>query len=194
MELRDYLINGQFTWVGLTGGAGSGKSTLAKGLNFCTYHLDDFFIGDSAYRTELLTKKVRNVSSYIDACNQYNWWDWEEAESRIFSDTGVKFPAIVEGALLGTEYMLSKYDIILYLSVSPEVRFNRLLERDKYKRDFHDALDRFLITEYSETIYYRQMLQKFSGKIVVLDEDFKMMKFLPYFPEKLSIPVRLELP
>lgn len=192
MDLRKYILsNKDIKIVGITGGAGAGKTSLAKFLGFPTFHLDDYFIGDSSYRNKLLfSKGSASFPEYVDMCNMYNWWNWESAEKDL---SNVDFPQwVVEGALLGTEYMLSKMDLIIHLHVDAKTRFYRLLERDSHKRDFHTALDRFMITEYSETIYYKAMYNLFAYKIVTVDENLEQMQFELEFPSHLSIPVRLE--
>src|SRR5271157_1143187 len=63
---------------GITGSAGSGKTTLSSSLNYTIYSIDTRFIGDSQVRKDLLQKKQsQSIDDYMDAVNQFNWWNWD---------------------------------------------------------------------------------------------------------------------
>jgi len=183
----------------VTGNAGSGKTTLTKSLpkDFTVYSMDYRFIGDGKYRKELLKKKNEiALESYIDACNQINWWNWAQVEHDIDllqkgvardideiydRDTGKVIPGsrlfngknpfiIVEGALLGTYGILNRFDYIFFVYTPRELRFQRLLEKDKNRRTLNEILARFLITEYSENLYYTELFKEYGDRIIILQD------------------------
>lgn len=185
------IISGKF--VGITGGAGSGKSTLATRLGFTTYSIDVGFFGDSEYRKEILGKKSTNHDSFVDSCNMYNWWNWESIEKEIFRLMSENKTMVVEGALLGTEWLLNQLDHIFFLYDSPENRFAKLVTRDSYKRSFNELIDRFLITEYSESLYYKRLFEMFYRKIFVIDTNYEFLNFFPYIDDTYSLPLKVKI-
>lgn len=145
---------------GLMAPAGSGKTTRAQEIKdmfgYEVIHVDDFFIGDSLYRKELLRNKQEvSVLDLTDACNQVNWWDWDKLH-RAMSFVPTK-PVIVEGAILGPTFILNKLDSIYFFTIDPVKRFNNVLYRDGHKRTMNEICARFLVTEYSEGIYYKRL-------------------------------------
>lgn len=173
---------------GVLGGAGSGKSTYCRSLKaenplLNIIHVDDFFIGDSQYRKRLLEEKQQtNLSSLKDACNQFNWWDWPMVFREI--ENSLSAVTIVEGAMLGPGYILKLFKIIYVLDESPEIRLKRLIERDGKKRSITEICARFLITEYSEDVYYKNLDQETIEKMIVL-------KYARNTNEKNYIPVEV---
>jgi uridine kinase len=192
-DIRKFIQSGNFGVVGITGGAGSGKTTLTKFLDLPTYHVDDAFFGDSEYRTKLLKEKNSNLDTFLDSCNMYNWWDWELVEATILERRKTEKPLLVEGALLGGDSILRLFDIIIFLYESQESRFNRLLERDWHKRPFYQAVRRFLITEYSEGIYYRSLFSRWGNKIVYIDSNYNFMYQPPKFQNEYVLPYEVRV-
>lgn len=173
LNITEFILNGGYKKIGITGNAGSGKSSLSELLqseiyDLKTYHVDDSFIGDSNFRKVLLEYKSTSWYSYIDACNQYNWWNWDQVIKDVDEMEDV---TLIEGAILGPEPIVDQLDVILFVYVPREERFNRLLKRDAHKRDFQEFLARFLITEYSETLYYRWLFNRYN--VIPLNHDFK---------------------
>lgn len=148
----------------ITGGAGAGKSTLTRSLAKSTggiiIEMDSFFIGDSAHRAALLLDKEHySWESYVDACNQMNWWDWREIEHELITKHANRAVNIfIEGALLGPEWMWFLYDKIIYVDTPSNERLARLIKRDGHKRDGQSIARRFLITEYSEQLHYSSLI------------------------------------
>ncbi len=169
---------------GLMGGAGSGKSTetklLARRFGYHVIHADDFFIGDSEFRKDLLKKKQEaGIPSLIDACNQFNWWDWGALYREIENSMGRV--TIVEGAILGPAYILNLFKKIFIVDERADIRLKRLLDRDGAKRSVSEICARFLITEYSEGIYYAAMDKETLDKTecVKYHRNILERKFLP---------------
>ena len=198
IRLEDIIHNYGPGMYCLTGGAGSGKSTLSSKLyasDISVYSLDWRLIGGSNYRKELLNKKqATSLSSYIDACNQFNWWDWnaiiadleELANGNVltimdaydrdttFSKNVQVLPSkyiLVEGAILGPVQLLSRYKNIFMMIVPFKTRLLRLLEKDCCRRDPLEILSRFLITEYSERKAYSELWEWFKHKILCVDSN-----------------------
>lgn len=157
---------------GIVGGAGSGKSTLAQSLKenygFVVYSIDEQFIGDSAYRKDLLQRKQEiSFDSLKDACNQFSWWDWD----KIYRDV-IRLPknkvCVIEGAILGPKILLNLIRKIFLYHEESQTRLLRLVKRDGHKRQTTEICSRFLITEYAESLYYSRVLPSVEDKVVVL--------------------------
>lgn len=180
----------------ITGGAGAGKSSLTKSLAKKTggivIEMDSFFIGDSAYRASLLLDKAHySWESYVDACNQMNWWDWSEIGLEIEKHrSGSSNSAIyVEGALLGPEWMWPLYEKIIYVDTPSNERLSRLIKRDGHKRDGLSIARRFLITEYSEQLHYHRLIPyaNKTKKLVICDCEGTLHAMIER-PERLFLP------
>lgn len=180
---------------GITGSAGAGKTVAAMHLQGCTAYSTDYrFIGSSLERKVLLhNKQMRSVADYRDSINQFNWWDWgailsdvedllagksiqvSAAYSRVTGTVGEEINLratdriILEGAILGPPFIVNKCKKIFFLWVDPAVRFQRLLEKDSGRRSFNEICARFLITEYSETLYYQNLFKWAQEKIIFID-------------------------
>ena len=208
--------------IGVTGPAGSGKSTVGAataGTGTCgIYSADARFIGDSLERRALLSyKQGRSPSDYRDSANQFNWWDWEAIERDITAlraGSEVVIPSaynrasgeketnlvisprpqlLFEGALLGPPQIIQKIKAIIFLCVPADVRFERLLAKDSGRRSFNEIVARFLITEYSETIYYRQLFEWARDKIIFVDGETGRRCNPFELPADLFIPLRMNV-
>ncbi len=197
-ELCNYLAYSTHRLIGLTGPAGSGKTSLVSNhlnSNVVSYSIDYRFIGDSAFRSSLLLRKSGlGFESYVDMCNQINWWDWVAIETDVKSllqgnevslnayqrDTGdfsdMKIvatqgaPVLVEGALLGPHFFTDCFDIFVFVVTDPLERLLRLIRKDKTRRDLNEVLARFLITEYSENVYYNFFLHKYKSSVLFVND------------------------
>jgi uridine kinase len=196
-SISKFIENSHFSKIAITGNAGAGKTTLLNSLSDIAtrYSIDWRFIGDSEYRKEMLKAKANSsISSYIDACNQYNWWNWDTISSDLkkldknepvnFSgydrDTSLiknvqiirdKKKIIVEGAILGPESLVNHFDIIFFIYTPESTRFERILSKDLGRRSLNEVLARFLITEYSESIYYQQLFENNHDKILIINNS-----------------------
>ena len=207
-ELQSFLEKSSYRVVGITGTAGAGKTTIASRLSterFVCYSFDARFVGDSEFRRRLLKDKAESsISAYIDACNQFNWWDWDAILSDIRSmlrdesftmnaydrDTGLVAQRVVvpdkrlivcEGALLGPEAITELLDVIIFVYEPINVRFKRIMKKDAGRRSLIEILARFMITEYSEQSYYHHILNFHNDKLFFVDTN---SKFIP-FPEEI---------
>lgn len=207
---------------GVTGPAGVGKTyvatRVATDLESGIYSADYAFIGSSAERKLLLAKKqLRSTDAYKDAVNQFNWWDWGTILSHLDelqSGTSVEIPepydrttgntgtaltvpatdiVIYEGALFGPPFLVNRLKQIFFLWADPRVRFQRLVEKDLGRRSFNEIIARFLITEYSETLYYRRMLQWAESKVVFLDSLTGLPCRRPNLTPELFIPLPVSI-
>ncbi len=208
---------------GITGPAGVGKTftanKLAETVGHAIYSADYRFIGNSEEREMLLLRKqTRSVQDYKDAANQFNWWDWgsilsdlEDLQSgnsvriakpydRATGNYGadLALPAtdrlIYEGAIFGPPYIVNRLKQIFFLWVDPSVRFQRLMEKDRGRRSFNEMLARFLITEYSETLYYRNLFKWAEDKIIVVDAVTGLPRGWPELPSDVFVPLRVPAP
>lgn len=208
-NIETYINNSKSKLIGITGSAGSGKTVLTATLiennpNFIHYSADYKFIGDSTFRKDLLKKKFENsLDSYIDMCNQYNWWDWNSIEKDLLDlksnkevvlstkynrdlgkqEEGIVFKPtldskiIFEGALLGNIQILDSLEEIVFIYTDKQKRFNRLVQKDITKRSLNEIIARFLITEYSENKHYQFLFKYYEKKIKVLDENYDFISF-----------------
>lgn len=185
---------------GITGPAGSGKTSLARRLGNAleagVYSSDLRFIGSSQDRKELLYRKQKSsIEDYIDAANQFNWWDWDTIledlqglssgkqivlKNGYDRDKGVTIPdcivspfsfTLYEGAILGPPIILSKLRKVIYVHTAPEIRFNRLVAKDHNRRSFREIAARFLITEYSESKAYEQLFAWYRDNVIFVNDQ-----------------------
>lgn len=205
---------------GITGPAGSGKTHAAAALSVshrCTFYSADLrFIGDSVERRALLDRKqAKSLVDYQDSANQFNWWDWSAiqrdvndlmtgssviVESPYDRTSGTKGHAIeikpskiilFEGAVLGPPDLVHKFTKVFFLLTPEMERFDRILKKDIQRRSFNDVLARFLITEYSETIYYKNLFSWASEKLIFVDTLSGRPSSQPLLSSDLFVPLRI---
>jgi uridine kinase len=222
-QLEKFLLNNPFNIIGISGNSGAGKTTLTKALaknpTFCQYSFDYRLIGDSKYRQELLlVKAFKSLESYIDMCNESNWWDWDlinkDLESFLYTktittetaynrDTGLYEKKLkltgnkllADSAIFGTPAILEKLDIIVFVYQKQEVRLNRSINKDLGRRSLHDILARFFITEYSESLHYRFLLENYKEKLFIVDENYNQINLRDdiFAPPADYLPIRIGL-
>lgn len=157
----------------ILGGAGSGKSTLTKAIadrfGYQTHSVDDYFIGDSAYRTKLLKdKQGSGWQPMMDGLNQSSWWDWDRLWMDYLSWPVETKPVFLEGALLGPMALRSEVKTVFLYHQEAGERLKRILARDSHKRTTAELCARFLVTEYSERMYFdsiRNVIEKKGVKL-----------------------------
>lgn len=217
--IRNTMERGGRGLYAITGPAGAGKS-VAAGLagditGSTVYSADCRFIGSSLERRALLIKKqLKSVEAYQDSVNQFNWWDWGNILSDVedlLAGRPVRIPGaydratggvggaldlaptdriIYEGAILGPPYLVNKCVNIFFLWIDPAIRFQRLLEKDGSRRSFNEICARFLITEYSETLYYSNLIKWARPKIIFIDALTGLPRGQPELPADLFVPLR----
>lgn len=151
-------------------------------INACVYHMDWRMIGSSDDRRELLNRKAVTTDGALDGWNQYNWWNWQAVENDIKALASGKSisvdvaydratgaigklelesqPVIIcEGAILGPPAVVSMMRKVFYLHVDDETRLVSLLKKDRERRSSAETAARFLVTEFSETIYLPQLME-----------------------------------
>lgn len=205
---------------GITGPAGAGKTSVGWSLSIshsvAVYSADLRFIGDSVERKALLNRKqAKSVVDYQDSANQFNWWDWSAiqrdvnelmtgssvvVESPYDRASGTKGNPIeikpsktilFEGAVLGPPDLVNKFTKIFFLVTPPMERFDRILKKDIQRRSFNDVLARFLITEYSETIYYKNLFSWAGDKLIFVDTLSGRPCAQPVLSGDLFVPLRI---
>jgi uridine kinase len=209
--------------VGVCGRAGSGKTVLAnkiseelsrRSIPTLHYSGDWRFKLDSEQRKAWLREKwFMGMNEYLQATNQFNWWDFEKIYGDLNlltkgrsvmmkdaydrksgkKDSEVTLSATGEGVIfyenciLGGAEILEKLDLIVLLNTTDEVCLERLITKDSTRRNFFDIVARFLMTSYSENLFLKFLLEKFSQKLIVCDSDGKFGEF-PEIEEVSQIP------
>lgn len=210
--------------VGIAGRAGSGKTLITKkiseelkDLSIPTLHFsgDWRFKLDSEQRKDWLKEKwFLGIHEYLQAANQFNWWDFDKIYNDLETltkgqplniknvynrDTGKKdlkidLPATKEGVIfyenciLGGAEILEKLDVVVLLNTPDQVCLERVTKKDVQRRDIFEIVSRFLVTSYSENIFLKFLLDRFSKKLLVCDSDGKLGEF-PEIKEVTQIPV-----
>jgi uridine kinase len=226
-ELISSIANSKHRVIAVTGNAGAGKtffSEKAKSAisNLGIYSFDWRFIGDSEERLNLLNKKSRfNMTAYLDAINQFSWWNWDSIQQDILFWKSNKQLSIkdyydrntgkicdkelscnktsrllLEGAILGPPAILRHIEKIYFIYVPPDIRFKRIIEKDKGRRSAKEICIRFLITEYSENLHYQNLFRWYKHKIICVDSEWNVIPFINtsqivnkenYVPMRISI-------
>jgi uridine kinase len=190
-----------------------------KGIDSISYSGDWHFILDSQQRKIWLEKAaMQGISSYLSAINQFNWWDFERINfdlSRLVAGdsitldraydrtTGKKnlnlvIPAINQGiifyenAILGDANLLEKLNLIILINTPDIVCFKRIIMKDARRRTASEIAARFLVTSYSENIFFKILLENFQNKTLVCDCQGKFCDFT-HIKDKHQIPVTLEI-
>jgi len=191
------------------------KELDARKISNITYSGDWRFILDSKDRKLWLQEKWRaGIDAYIYALNQISWWEFtkiyqdlddlmkgravtiDNAYNRITGkkDITIDIPAINQGiifyenSILGGIEILENIDVILLLNTLDEVCFKRIMKKDSHRRSISDIAARYLITTYSENIFFEVLLDKFSSKTVICDSDGKFARY-PEIHNISNIPV-----
>ncbi|HTQ37462.1 MAG TPA: HAD hydrolase family protein [Pirellulales bacterium] len=230
MQITDYILHrfreaeGLRLLVGICGRAGAGKTTLVQKISDdltaahvenAAYSGDWRFILDSEGRRELLREKwLAGINAYLNAINQFNWWDF----GAIFKDltafkngqavhipnaydrlTGGKTADVTlppmkhgvilyENCILGNLDTLPTLDIIIIVNTPDHVCLERTLRKDSKRRSVPDIATRFLITTYSENIFLRTCRERFSDRLVACDSEGQLGVY-PDFSDVTHIPV-----
>jgi len=205
----------------LTGGAGAGKTTMVKRLvaelGCAVYHVDWRFLGNSEERLQLLRQKQSvSIESLLDAVNQFNWWDWDAVSKDLCLLTkgqtiqitspyeralGIKLSKnqvvqpkgiiVVEGALLGPPPILQLFSQIFCLSIPDEDRLMAMLAKDRSRRTTTEIVARFLITQYSEDLYYSNLYKWYGDRTVWIDREGNLLPRKQKRVEREFIPVEV---
>lgn len=230
MQITEFIVNrfrelkSRRLLVGVSGRAGAGKTTLVQKISFdlatalvenVTYSGDWHFIRDSNDRKAWLRESWRDgMNAYLNAVNQYNWWDFDA----IYKDldvlrngetvkivgaydrlTGTKTAEITleaidrgvilyENCILGKIEKIPSLDIIVIVNTSDQVCLERILRKDAKRRSVPDIATRYLITTYSENIFLNDLRKGFSDRMVACDFNGKISSF-PVISEVTHIPV-----
>lgn len=176
--LNDLWLDAHFKGLGpglylILGGAGSGKTTLAdhirKRYGYEVHSVDSYFIGNGEYRVKFLAEKqAHGLQPYIESTNQSTWWDWDRLWGDFMQWPTETRPVFLEGALLGPMASCSSVKKVYLYHLCPEERLKRILARDANKRTPTEICARFLVTEYSERLYFRSIAPMIKKKGVPL--------------------------
>jgi uridine kinase len=180
-----------------------------------TYSGDWRFVTDSEGRRRWLQEKWKvGIDAYMYAINQFTWWNFEEVckdltqlsnghsvnikngYNRItgkmdlsLSLGGLKRGVICyENCVLGGLEVLDNIDLIIWLQTPDSVCFNRILQKDSQRRNMQDIAARYLMTTYSENIFFNFLAGYCSSKTVPCDDSGRIGNY-PEIQEMQYIPV-----
>lgn len=180
-----------------------------------SYSGDWRFKLDSEQRKQWIGQKwLSGMDEYLRAVNQFNWWDFGKiyADLETLSngnpvsikgaynrangkkDLDVNLPGIKDGVIfyenciLGGVEILEKLDIIIMVNVPDAVSLERVIKKDSDRRNLSEIVARYLITTYSENLFFNLLIDKFSHKLIVCDSEGKLGGF-PEIQEVSQIPV-----
>lgn len=215
--------------VSVCGRAGSGKTTLAnslkedlakEGIASVCYSGDLRFRFDSRTRRQwLIDKWNAGLHEYLNAVNQFNWWNFDLIRSDLNKlasghavtvtdgydrKTGnknlqVKFPSmhngvvLYENCILGDIEFLQQLNLIFLVNTPDKTCLERTITRDVERRSLTDILCRFLITCYSENIFFKMLLNQFRNKTVICNSDGMLTEEMN-IEEITQIPVPIPQP
>ena len=135
-SVRDRLGGRQGTrWVGIDGFGAAGKSTLAREVaaalpGSVVVAVDDFGrAGIRGWDRDLFTAQVLQPLLAGRAA-RYQRWDLETDSGADWVEVRPGVPVIIEGVSATDERLAVPWDVTLWLDVSAEVRWQRILERD----------------------------------------------------------------
>jgi len=234
MQITEYILNRfhkskrQRLLVGICGRAGAGKTTLvhkisddlaAAQIENVAYSGDWRFILDSKGRREWLDEKWKaGMDAYLNAINQFSWWDFNEVLNdltalqneeaiRIVDAydrlTGTKTAEIIlgpikrgiilyENCILGHIDAIPRLDIIVLVNTPDQICLERMLRKDADRRPVSDIATRYLMTTYSENIFLRVLRERFASRAVACDSDGRFGPF-PDVSEITHIPVPIHV-
>ena len=98
---------------------------------------------------------------------------------------------LYENCILGDIEILNKLDLIVFVNTSDIVCFERLIRKDSGRRSITDIASRFIITTYSENIFFNLVFDKFKSKLIVCDSDGYFSK-IPNMENVSQIPVYIQ--
>ncbi len=191
-----------------------------EGIASVAYSGDWRFIRDSCSRKRWLEEKWRSgIDAYMYAINQYTWWDFAQIQvdlERIARgdelvicdgynrqsgamDLRITIPAdaarviLYENSILGGVELVNLCDQVILVNTPDALCFTRLLSKDEGRRTVPEIATRFLITTYSENIFFNQLLDHFTAKILICDSEGRFGAY-PDLREITHIPVPLSHP
>lgn len=156
------------------------------------------------------------TADYMAKINQINWWDFERIASDLNSLKGWHGVAIVnpydrstgdfsggkieisppwerwviifENTILGHEDSLDEFDRIFLLNTSDKDCLLNALKTDWKRRNPINIASRFLLTTYSENIFFRLLLLKHRNRLIAVNQNGNFSHF-PFFHASTYFPV-----
>jgi uridine kinase len=186
-----------------------------ENISTVCYSGDLRFTFDSETRGKWLNEKWRvGFSEYLKAVNQFNWWNFEKiqcdlqklGEGQAFVIEGgydrktgnknlhITFPQTTQGIILyencvlGGIELLEQLDAIVLLNTPEKLCLERLIVKDSNRRNLTSVMTRFLVTTYSENIFFNMLLDKFMGRVVACDSEGHVGQF-PNIEAVTHVPV-----
>jgi uridine kinase len=191
------------------------KFLNARGDGIATYSGDWRFLMDSESRRRWLSEKWKvGIDAYTNAINQFNWWNFQEIQRDLQcikegrplrlanaynrttgrANLAVDIPALSDGAILYENCILGGIDILVGLDLivlvnTPDaICLKRIIKKDAARRSVAEIAARYLMTTYSENIFFELVLTHFREKVIVCDSHGRFSSF-PDIQKTRYIPV-----
>ena len=188
-----------------------------KNIDTVVYSGDWRFFLDSDERKRWLKEKWKvGIDAYVGAINQLTWWDYNKISNDLDSvsmgdslvitgaynrETGKKDGMasikgidkgviLYENCILGDIKLLNKLDLLVFVNTSDIICFERLIKKDSDRRSITDIASRFIITTYSENVFFSFIFDKFKNKLIVCDSDGSFSE-IPDIEKVSQIPVHI---
>lgn len=153
-----------------------------------------------------------NIGDYIRSVQQSSWWDFSliyydllslysgkpiEIKGAYDRTNGLKNQhikirsadiIIYESAILGDSKILDILDQILFIDTPGSLCLKESIETDSSRRSITEIASRFILTSYSENLFYNELFLRYKEKVSVInregdtvqkDLDFESISFFP---------------
>jgi len=158
-----------------------------------------FFLDSAARKNWLAQRSADGLFEYLYSLNQFSWWDFSQiredleilleggsirlekaydrttGRAEVSVDVGPLTGGVLvyDNAILGGVDCLRMMDAILLLNTPDSLCFERTLKRDAGRRSLPEIAARYLVTTYSENVFFESLTQ-WADRTVTCDGEGKL--------------------